>query len=145
MQGRGACADLIRTRLYHRMLILLHSLAKTNPTEGTIRSLYQIHAVEWRDDNGKAGPLSVERLEMDLPFVNILCVQTSTQQSAGPLTYQKHTVEWRAEWRDVDATPHLLGCPLAAAAPSPAGSWAFETEVAVGETGILLTLSLHRC
>ena len=32
-----------------------------------------------RDDYGKAGPFSVERLKMDLPFVNVLCVQTSTQ------------------------------------------------------------------
>ena len=28
---------------------------------------------------------SVERLAMDLPFVNVLCVQKSTQRSAGPL------------------------------------------------------------
>ena len=27
----------------------------------------------------------VVRLKMDLPFVNVLCVQTSTQRSAGPL------------------------------------------------------------
>ena len=39
-----------------------------------------------RDDHGKAGPFSDERLKMDLPFVNVLCVQTSTQRSAGPLT-----------------------------------------------------------
>ena len=38
-----------------------------------------------RDDYGKAGPFSVERLKMDLPFVTISCVQTSAQRSAGPL------------------------------------------------------------
>ena len=38
-----------------------------------------------RDDYGKAGPFSVERLKMGLPFVNVLSVQTSTQRSAGPL------------------------------------------------------------
>ena len=27
-----------------------------------------------------------ETMKMDLPFVNVLCVQTSTQPSAGPLT-----------------------------------------------------------
>ena len=27
-----------------------------------------------RDDYGKAGPNSVERLKVDLPFVNVLCV-----------------------------------------------------------------------
>ena len=36
-----------------------------------------------RDDHGKAGPFSVERLKMDLPFVNAMCVQTSAQRSAG--------------------------------------------------------------
>ena len=40
-----------------------------------------------RDDYGKAGPFSVEaRLKMDLPFGNVLFVQTSTQRSAGPLS-----------------------------------------------------------
>ena len=39
-----------------------------------------------RDDYGKAGPFSVEWLKIDLPFVNVLCVQTSAQRSAGPLS-----------------------------------------------------------
>ena len=34
-----------------------------------------------RDDCGKTGPFSVERLQMDLAFVNVSCVQTSTQRS----------------------------------------------------------------
>ena len=38
-----------------------------------------------RDDHGKAGPFSVERLEMDLAFANVLYVQTCAQRSAGPL------------------------------------------------------------
>ena len=38
-----------------------------------------------RDDYGEAGPFSVERLKMDLPFVNLSRVQTSTQRTAGPL------------------------------------------------------------
>ena len=29
-----------------------------------------------RDDYGKAGPFSVGRLKMDLPFVNVSCAQT---------------------------------------------------------------------
>ena len=54
-----------------------------------------------RDDCGKAGPLSVERLKMDLPFVNVSCVQTSTPRSAGPLNAigrsgspARHTFGW---------------------------------------------------
>ena len=38
-----------------------------------------------RDDYGQAGPFSIERLKMDLPFANVLCAQTSAQRSAGPL------------------------------------------------------------
>ena len=37
-----------------------------------------------RDDYGKAGPSSVERLKMDLPFVNILCAQTRTRRKCRP-------------------------------------------------------------
>ena len=37
-----------------------------------------------RNDYGKAGSFSVERLRMDLPFVNVLCARTSTQRSAAP-------------------------------------------------------------
>ena len=38
-----------------------------------------------RDDHGKAGPFSVERLELGLPDVNVSCAQKSAQRSAGPL------------------------------------------------------------
>ena len=48
-----------------------------------------------RDDNDKAGTFSDERLKMDLPFVNVLCVQTSTQRSAGPLVAHRTA---RAQW-----------------------------------------------
>ena len=37
-----------------------------------------------RDAYGKVGPFSAEQLKMDLPFVNLSCVQTRTQRSAGP-------------------------------------------------------------
>ena len=33
--------------------------------------------------------------KMDLPFVNVLCAQTSTQRSAGPLTALKTTAKCR--------------------------------------------------
>ena len=46
-----------------------------------------------RDDYGKAGPFSVERLKMDLPFVTVSCVQTSAQRSAGPLTVSPSNLE----------------------------------------------------
>ena len=48
-----------------------------------------VNAVSTRDDRGKAGPFSVERLKTDLPFSNVVRVQASAQRSAGPLG-----VEW---------------------------------------------------
>ena len=44
-----------------------------------------------RENYGTAGPLSVERLRIDLPFVNVSCGQTSTQRSAGPLLMDSST------------------------------------------------------
>ena len=62
------------------------SLAREAAAEGMVRGLaLRCVIVCTRDDYGKAGPFSVERLKMDPPFVNVLCEQTSTQRSAGPL------------------------------------------------------------
>ena len=38
-----------------------------------------------REDSGKAGPFSVERLEMDLTFVDVSCVQTKHTAGRGTL------------------------------------------------------------
>ena len=38
-------------------------------------------------EEGLPGPFSVERRKMDLPFVNVLCVQTSSQRSGRPCSF----------------------------------------------------------
>ena len=61
---------------------------------------------------GKAGPFSVERQKVDLPFATVLCVQTSTQRSAGPpcrLLLHQEEVPGAALRYDALAQP--LACP----------------------------------
>ena len=55
-----------------------------------------------RDDYGKAGPFSAKRLEMDLPFVNILCVLVCTHEHArrrGEERRERRRAERRGEQR----------------------------------------------
>ena len=68
-----------------------------------------------RDDHGKAGPFSVERLQNAPAFCERSCVQTSTQRSAGPLAAAE-----RSATGSTPPTPHSrsLGCGCAAVAVS---------------------------
>ena len=75
-----------------------------------------------RDDYGKAGPFSVVRLKMDLPFVNFVCVQTSTQRSAGPLV----------GWQSLETGLLLRGCHSTSCSHQPATIGSQWPSVSVG-------------
>ena len=59
-----------------------------------------------RDDYGKAGPFSVERLKMGLPFVNVLSVHTEHSRRAGPFSVArlKMDLPFRLKWTCLSIT-----------------------------------------
>ena len=59
-----------------------------------------------RGDHGKAGPLLVERLKMDLLLVNVLCAHTSTQRSAGPIHCCPHVSGGETQLRESCSKSH---------------------------------------